>query len=42
MAGLPAHGSRIIIKIACGSERPALTRNSRTLSNVAVSLPQAG
>ena len=25
--------------MACGSERPAITRNSSTLSNVAVSLP---
>ena len=39
MAGLPAHGSGIIISTACGSVRPAMTRNSSTLSKVAVSLP---
>ena len=33
------HGSGIIIRIACGSDRPVMTRNSSTLSNVAVSLP---
>jgi hypothetical protein len=33
------HGSGIIISTACGSDRPAMTRNSSTLSNVAVSLP---
>ena len=33
------HGSGIIIRIACGSERPVMTRNSSTLSKVAVSLP---
>ena len=35
----PGHGSGIIIRMACGSERPVMTRNSSTLSNVAVSLP---
>ena len=39
MSGLPLHGSGIIISTACGSERPAMTRNSSTLSKVAVSLP---
>ena len=39
MLSWPAHGSGIIISSACGSERPVMTRNSRTLSNVAVSLP---
>ncbi len=39
MSGLPDHGSGIIIRMACGSERPAMTSSSRTLSNVAVSLP---
>ena len=34
-----AHGSGIIIRIACGSDRPVMTRNSSTLSKVAVSLP---
>ena len=33
------HGSGIIISTACGSERPAITRNSSTLSKMAVSLP---
>ena len=33
------HGSGIIISTACGSDRPAITRNSSTLSNIAVSLP---
>ena len=39
MLSWPAHGSGIIIRSAWGSERPVITRNSRTLSNVAVSLP---
>ncbi len=39
MLSWPAHGSGIIIRSAWGSERPVMTRNSRTLSNVAVSLP---
>ena len=39
MLSCPAHGSGIIIRIACGSERPVIARNSRTLSKVAVSLP---
>ena len=34
-----AHGSGIIIMTACGSERPARTSISRTLSNIAESLP---
>ena len=33
------HGSGIIIIIACGSERPARTRSSSVLSNIAESLP---
>jgi hypothetical protein len=33
------HGSGIIIIMACGSERPARTSNSSTLSNMAESLP---
>ena len=39
MLSWPDHGSGIIIKIACGSERPVITRNSSTLSKIAVSLP---
>ena len=39
MLSWPAHGSGIIMRIACGSDRPVITRNSRTLSKVAVSLP---
>ena len=35
----PLHGSGIIIRIACGSDRPVIVRNSSTLSNMAVSLP---
>ena len=34
-------GFRIIIIIACGSERPLKTRNSRQLSNLAESLPSS-
>ena len=33
------HGSGIIIITACGSERPASTRSSSVLSNIAESLP---
>ena len=33
------HGSGIIMSIACGRERPAITSSSSTLSNAAVSLP---
>jgi hypothetical protein len=36
-----AHGSGIIIIIACGSDRPARTSSSSTLSNIAESLPSA-
>jgi hypothetical protein len=32
------HGSGIIMRIACGSERPFITRNSSTWSKVAESL----
>ena len=39
MSGLPLHGSGIIMSTAWGSERPDITRNSSTLSKVAVSLP---
>src|SRR5438093_1600263 len=39
MPSCPAQGSGIIIRMAWGSERPVITRNSSTLSNVAVSLP---
>ena len=39
---VPAHGSGIIMSTACGSERPVMTRNSSTLSKVAVSLPPRG
>ena len=39
MLSCPAQGSGIIIRMAWGSERPVITRNSSTLSNVAVSLP---
>ncbi len=39
MLSWPLHGSGIIMSSAWGSDRPAITRNSRTLSNVAVSLP---
>jgi hypothetical protein len=33
------HGSGIIIIIACGSDRPASTSSSSTLSNIPESLP---
>ncbi len=33
------HGSGIIIIMACGSDRPARTSSSRTLSNMPESLP---
>ena len=39
MVSCPLHGSGIIISIACGSERPAITSSSSTLSNMAESLP---
>ena len=39
MLSWPAQGSGIIMRIACGSDRPVITRNSSTLSKVAVSLP---
>ena len=39
MASLFCHGSGIIISMACGSDRPAITSSSSTLSKMALSLP---
>ena len=39
MASLFCHGSGIIIRMACGSGRPAITSSSSTLSKIALSLP---
>ena len=39
MASLFCHGSGIIIRMACGSDRPAITSSSSTLSKIALSLP---
>src|SRR3972149_4337592 len=39
MDSWPLHGSGIIMSTAWGRGRPAITRNSRTLSKIAESLP---